>query len=150
MKLSIRYLLNYNNPNSYTPADQLEFAAGDTVTVYFELVDLSQNQYGDPPGIVYIASPSPTRVLTVTVQNNNDALVLVKVPTQVAGTPFWTMNFASGEIAGGTYSLKLLLVEGSKLTNSNINASVLVDPADAFPPGGYWPAGSGGFNGSTN
>ena len=145
MKLSIRFLDNYSNANTYQPTDQITFAEGSTVTVYFELIDLSKNCYGDPPGLLYIASSTPT--LQLTVNNVANSLVLNKFPALVAGTPFWSMSFAVGEITGGTYSLTLKLTEGSNISTAYTSGSIKVLPSSAFAPGGYYVAGSNGYIG---
>lgn len=148
MILGIRFLDNYCGTNSYTLTPQLTFAEGSNVTVNFELIDLSKNTYVDPPGDLYIAAASPTPVLSIIVQNIDVQFALTKVPTQIPGTPFWTMNFAVGEILGGTYGLLLTLVEGTNTTVGHSNSALLVLPITPFPTGGGygWFTNNNGYN----
>jgi hypothetical protein len=127
MLLGIRFLDNYVNPNVYqTPSDYLSFTEGDTKTIVFQLIDKSNDVSNIPPGRTYITAAT---TITFIIQNINTALKLTKVATNVANTPYWQVNLASGEIVGGTYSVKVSLTDSGNVLNAYANSVIKIFPS---------------------
>lgn len=124
-KLSAKTLINFQNVNSYTTANQWTVRSGDTSTVlYFQLVDLDQ------AGLRYMAgvgaSNQPTQVqvtfpsiddtekftLIATQQTYDDSIFSVTIPqtnTPQSGNVFFTVY--QGNNINSFMVIQMLVVE---------------------------------------
>jgi len=115
MVLSARFLNDVTSKNSFEYAQVGEFTQGDTVSVYFQLVDstLDIATHGFvPAGRRYI--PDAGATLQVVVDSINDG----KKITRTATNPFpddrsiWKLDFIASDTITGTASMQLTLTEG--------------------------------------
>jgi hypothetical protein len=128
MKLSARPLSCVSGVNDFTISTQVEFTAGDGVTVYLQLVDIEKrpSNYGwNPPGQRYM--PAVGATFTVTFLNIDDA----KQFSRVAAQPFpqdpsiWAVQVLPTDPVGGTGSLKCVLAEGSVVRTFSLQGCLL-------------------------
>jgi hypothetical protein len=123
MLLSARMLNGVADVNHFEVVPTLEFTQGDAPDIYFVLVDASVEKTKDPAYRRYC--PAALATLQVTLRNVDSSISLTKTATQpfpTADTSIWKVSFNSvsdaAAIAGlkGTYALKLVLTEGTKVT----------------------------------
>jgi len=120
MLLSARPLTDVANVNSFQPTTTAQFTAGDAGTFYFQLIDKSVdlgNEGFSPSGRRYM--PAAGAVMSVRISSINDAITVVRVATQpFANDPsIWAMPLLTTDKLNGSYSMRLTLTEGSKITN---------------------------------
>jgi hypothetical protein len=117
MLLSCRFLNDVAGVNTFQYASQVEVAAGDGQTVYFQLIDASldrPDQGFSPSGRRYMPASSST--LLVTLANVDDAKKLVRTATQ----PFpqdpsiWSIPLLSTDPLKGTVFMQAVLTEPSR------------------------------------
>lgn len=130
MQLGLRMLDNVASVNFFNYADQVSFMAGDTVTVYFQLIDLSQDRLERgyfPGGRRFV--PAVGATLTVTVDNIDDA---IKVANRVATQPFandasiWSFSVTAADSIQGTCALRIVLNQSGTVTRGAKEAAVLI------------------------
>jgi hypothetical protein len=107
------------NVNSWEHSDSAQFTKGDTVDVYFVLIDASLDTASEsflPPGRRYI--PETGAALQVVIENINDAKKITRSATQpfVGDGSIWKVQFFSTDVIEGTANLRLTLTEGPKTT----------------------------------
>lgn len=129
MQLSARLLNDVASVNSYEVASALEFTAGDTQTVYFQLIDasLDRTEQGyNPPGRRYM--PPATSTLQLTMLNIDDAKKVVRFCSQpfTQDPSIWAVAILGTDPLIGTVSLKFSLVEPSKNYSANFAPGVLL------------------------
>lgn len=122
MRLSLRFLNDVANANSFEYADSIEFQGGDNQTVYLQLVDASLDrleQGFNPPGRRY--TPSAGAMLSVTMVNLDDAKKVVRPASQ----PFpndpsiWAMTVLPTDPIKGTVRLSMVLTETGRILHSS-------------------------------
>lgn len=121
MKLGLRFLNDVGNVNSFEHSTNLEFFAGDTQTIYFQLIDVSVDrpeQGFNPPGRRYV--PETGATLQVRLSNIDDAKKVARVATQpFPGDPsIWSIPILVTDVLKGTVRLSLILTEGLKVLHS--------------------------------
>lgn len=121
MKLSVRFLNDVANANSYEYAESVEFTAGDNQTVYLQLIDASLDrveQGFNPPGRRYV--PAAGAVLSVTLGNIDDAKKVTRSATQpFANDPsIWTIPVLPTDPLRGTVRVSLVLTEAGRVLHS--------------------------------
>jgi hypothetical protein len=128
MLLSANLLNDVVDVNHFSVADQLEAMEGDTVQVYFQLVDRSVSWDCSPPGRRYI--PQVGATVVVVLRSIDSGLTLTKTCTQpyVNDLSIWTFSIAATESLPGTRSLKLTLTEGLVVTNGLVEQAIVVAP----------------------
>lgn len=119
MLLSARPLKDVSSVNSWEVTDSFSFTKGDTVDVYFSLVDASLDTASEnflPPGRRYM--PATGATLVAVVENLDDAIKITRTATQpFASDPsIWKISFLSSDTIEGTANLRLTLTEGAKVT----------------------------------
>jgi len=129
MKLSCRLLTDCNNVNSWHYTNVVEFAEGDTATVYIQLLDESVHSADEgyvPPGRRYV--PASGATLSVIMQS----LDITRNITRFATQPFpldgsiWSFNVLPTDGVRGTIDLILILTEGTKITRGTLKAAIAV------------------------
>jgi hypothetical protein len=123
MLLSCRFLIDVAGVNSFEYANTVEFYFGDSQSVYLQLIDasLDRNDQGfSPAGRRYM--PAAGATLEVTLNSVDDAKKLVRTATQpfVNDPSIWLIPILSTDTIKGTVHMKLRLVDGSKIFNSNL------------------------------
>lgn len=122
MLLSCRFLRNVQNVNSFEQSNTMELFAGDTQTLYLQLVDsgVDRTEQGfSPPGRRYI--PGAGASLQVTFENIDDAKRVVRLATQpFANDPsIWSVPLLATDPFKGTVMFTLKLNDGAKVFNSS-------------------------------
>lgn len=135
MLLSVRMLQSVNSVNDYDVTDQFVLTAGDTVTVYFQLVDLSKDRAAlgnNPPGRRYI--PASGATLTATLLNIDSSK---KINARACSQPFsttdpsiWSFTITSADTITGTCRLQVALTQSSVVTRGSKESAVLIYPSD--------------------
>jgi hypothetical protein len=137
MLLSTRMLKDAQNVNSFEYADVAEFFQGDPVTVYFQLIDASQDRGSQgfvPPGRRFV--PAPGATLTCIVESIDIAKQIVRLASQpfAQDGSIWALQFFPTDIIKGTANLRLNLVQNGQATNGilvdafRIRSTTCVDP----------------------
>lgn len=136
MLLSARFLNQVASVNSFEYADNAQWTAGDTVTLYFQLADLTLDRPSGgyfPAGRRYM--PASGATLNVTLANVDTAVQLVRAATQPYPTTdpsIWSVSVLATDLIRGTCDLVLNLREGSTLTSGRVVAGVLISTSGAF------------------
>jgi len=124
------------NSFEFTPA--AEFFQGDPVTVFFQLIDASQdrsNQGFIPAGRRYV--PPPGSTLVCVVENIDQAKQIIRAATQPFPTQdpsIWSLNFLPTDTIKGTANLRMTLVQNGQITSGllrdafRISSTTCVDP----------------------
>lgn len=93
MRLSAKSLLNFNSVNSYTPANQWTIRAGETNTLYFQLIDLDQ------AGLRYIAGVGGSASVQVTFPSIDDSQVIsVAAVANANDASIWSVSLSSVQV----------------------------------------------------
>lgn len=120
MLLSVRALKAVADVNTFSYADSFSYNKGDSVSLYFQLIDISLDTAMEnfiPPGRRYM--PASGATLQAVVENIDDAIQITRFATQ----PFpldpsiWKITMLSSDAIEGTCNLRLTLTEGSKVTH---------------------------------
>lgn len=122
-------LNNVQSVNSFEWADEVEFTKGDSVNVYFQLIDASLDKAVkgfSPAGRRYV--PAAGATLSVKLDNINDAIAITRAATQPYATDgsIWMLTVLATDVIIGTCALALTLTEGAKTTRGRVEAAVLV------------------------
>lgn len=129
MILSARILQSVGSVNSFDYVDQFEMVEGDTPTIYFQLIDATQDRTSDdfkPAGKRYM--PPVGATLNVTIDHIDDAKKITRAATQ----PFpldpsiWSLVIMTTDKLKGTRSLKLTLSESGTLKNGFMKGAIRV------------------------
>lgn len=132
MLLSARLLNDVASVNSWEPAEVAEFTAGDTVDVYFVLIDSSLDkaiQGFSPAGRRYV--PATGATMSVTVESVDDSQAITRLATQ----PFpqdgsiWKLSILSTDTISGTANLRLRLTEGGVVKTGLVKNALRIHPA---------------------
>lgn len=122
MLLTARLLADFQSVNSYRQVDMLRMTQGDSVTLYFQLVDASLDTASEgfvPAGRRYV--PAVGATLVCQVNNIDDAKKVTRNAQQPFGAQdpsIWALTLMPTDpVQVGTSSLRLTLTEGSKVTN---------------------------------
>lgn len=131
MVLSIRTLTNFSDINSFSFAPAWDVMETDTPTLYFQLVDLAKNlaYYGfNPVGLPY--HPSPTAVLSVTIQSIDDAKKIVRNASLVSAndTSIWSLDILTTDVLRGNASIQFTLTDGALVLHGYSAAALRVTP----------------------
>jgi len=131
MLLSARFLNQVSSVNSFEYASNAQWTAGDTVSLYIQLVDLTLDRAVQgymPAGRRYM--PADGATLQVTLTNIDDAVQIQRFAVQpFANDPsIWRVDILSTDPIQGTCDVLLALVEGSNKTNGRVVGGVLISP----------------------
>ncbi len=130
MLLSARVLDAVGNVNIFTVVQSLEITAGDSGTLYLQLIDSSLDGNAlqfNPPGRRYV--PAAGATLTVVFNALDDA----RKVTRAASQPFpgdgsiWTVPFLAGDALSGLVDVLLTLTEGVKVTTGRVQKAIFAD-----------------------
>lgn len=135
MKLSARILENVTGVNAFSYANQASFTEGDTPTIYFQLIDMSQDRADAgfvPAGRRYM--PANGTTLMVTLDHIDAARKTVRAATQpfLTDPSIWALTLLSTDKLRGTINMKLVLTEAGKTTQGLLQAALLVDGLDGM------------------
>ncbi len=124
MLLSARPLNDVSNVNSFRPTSTAQFTAGDAASFYFQLIDKTLdlgNEGYSPSGRRYM--PAAGATLSIKIQSINDAITITRAATQpFANDPsIWVVSLLTTDKLNGSYSMRLTLSEGSKVTNGFVD-----------------------------
>lgn len=134
MLLTCRLLKDVGSVNSFAYADTVEFTIGDTLTVYFQLIDSSVDTFRqgfNPAGRRYVAADAAT--LSVVLDSVDDA----RKVTRAAVQPFpgdlsiWSVDVRAVDATKirGTITLRLTLTEDDVVTRGVRAAALLARSA---------------------
>lgn len=129
MLLSARMLNDVASVNAYEVVEQVEFTQGDTVDVYFQLVDASLDKAVRgfvPAGRRYM--PAVGATLSVKLDNIDDNIALTRAATQpfTQDPSIWRLNVIGTDRIIGTCALVVVLTEAGKVTRGRIEAAVQI------------------------
>lgn len=131
MLLSARMLNAVAGVNSFEIVDSARFSQGDTVTIYFQLVDSSLDTSSrgfSPSGRRYI--PATGATLQVILTNIDDAVQVVRYATvayPADDRSIWSVSVLSSDKIAGTADMVLKLTEGGVITNGRLIAALRID-----------------------
>jgi hypothetical protein len=117
--------------NSYSYTPEYNWTEGDTLTVYFQIVDANldtSNQGFNPPGRRYI--PASGSTMTVSLENIDDAKVLSKSATNpfASDLSIWSFNVISTDAIRGAPQMRITLSEGGTITRGLLKTSIRIAP----------------------
>lgn len=130
MLLSARMLAHVTTVNDFDYVDQVECVQGDTVDIYFQLVDLTRAkpiQGWKPAGIRYM--PAVGAAMTCRLDNIDDGVAITRTPVQVFPTSdpsIWKISLLPADTIKGTCALNLVLTEPGKQTSCRKEAAVRI------------------------
>jgi hypothetical protein len=129
MLLAARMLNDVASVNAYEVAEQVEFTQGDTVDVYFQLIDASLDKAVKgfvPGGRRYM--PAAGATLSVKLDNIDDNVAVTRSAVQpFANDPsIWKLPVLSTDRIIGTCALVLTLTEAGKVTRGRVEAAVQI------------------------
>jgi hypothetical protein len=135
MLLQARMLTDVQSVNSfrYSPQNQVQWTVGDTLYVYFQLIDASLDRSMEgfnPAGRRYV--PASGATLSVVI----GSLDLAKQVTRAASQPYfqdpsiWRVSILATDTIKGTSPLKLTLTEGTKVTTGQTQNALLIWPGN--------------------
>lgn len=129
MLLSVRFLIDVANVNSFEYTPQLEISSGDAQTVFFQLIDSSVDRPEtgfSPSGRRYC--PPAGSTLSVQMVNVDDAKQFTRYAVQPfsADTSIWSIPILSTDPLVGTTNLKMVLNEPNRRLNVNITPGVML------------------------
>lgn len=131
MLLSARMLKDVQNVNSFEPDTELNWTEGDSLDIYFQLVDSSLDRPEQgfyPSGRRYVPASGATLQCTV------ECIDGAKTVTRSATQPFaqdgsiWKLSILSSDPIRGNPQLRLKLTEGSKTTRGLVKLALRVYP----------------------
>lgn len=130
MRLSAIFLTDVANVNVFQEAEQIQMTEGDTLTVYFQLRDMSvQTTFAGykNPGRRYMPAPGATLAVQIDSVNPSLDATLTKIAVQpFAQDPsIWSFQIFGTDGVKGTKRIKLALSEGPVKTYGVINAGIL-------------------------
>lgn len=130
MLLSARMLTDVQSVNSFEQVDQVEFMEGDSLFVFFQLVDstLDRSDQGFmPSGRRYV--PASGSTLQVVLDNIDDAKRVTRNAVQAFPTldgSIWKVQILPTDKIGGTVQMKLTLSEGGTIKKSLVKGALRV------------------------
>lgn len=129
MLLSARFLNQVSSVNAFEYVSNAQWTAGDTVTLYFQLIDLNLDkpvQGFQPAGRRYM--PAAGATLSVKLDNINDAIAVTRSATQPypQDSSIWAVQILSTDTIRGTCDLVLNLTESAVKTSGRVVAGVLI------------------------
>jgi hypothetical protein len=135
VRLSLRMLDSVSGVNNFNYANSVGMTEGDSPTVYFQLVDLSQDRADQgfvPAGRRYC--PAAGATMTVNLLHVDDARKVVKTATQpFANDPsIWCFSLLPTDPVRGTVNVVVTLSEGLKQTKGVLQQALSVEPLDGM------------------
>ena len=130
MLLSARMLTDVQNVNSFEYVDQVEFFEGDTLYLYFQLTDSTQNRVDQgymPAGRRYV--PASGSTLQVILDNIDDAKRVSRAATLAfpnLDNSIWKVQVLANDKISGTVQMKLMLSESGTTKNALIKGAVRI------------------------
>lgn len=130
MLLSARMLQSVSSANDYEYVDNASASAGDTYTVYFQLIDASKDRSErgySPAGRAYF--PAAGSTMSVTLDNLDDS---IKISNRTATQPYptnpsiWAVNINASDKISGTCTLRIKLTQASVVTYGTKEAALLI------------------------
>jgi hypothetical protein len=129
MLLSARMLTAVSSVNRFEIVDAVEWTEGDTLSVYFQLIDASLDrpaQGFNPPGRRFMPAASAT--LTVSINSIDSTKTYTKTATQPYSLDpsIWKIDIASTDAIVGSRDIILTLTEGATITRGRVQAALKV------------------------
>lgn len=125
MLLGAVILKNVQNVNSFQRSTQVTVRQGNPTTIYFQLVDLEQQ---DENGQALRYVPSSGATMTATINAMNQAYVISRIASQPYSADdrsIWSLTLtASDKPSAG--NLDILLTEGATVRTTTITNAVIV------------------------
>lgn len=134
MLLSARMLNAVSGVNAFEYAEAAQFNQGDTVNVYFQLIDASLDtamKGFSPSGRRFM--PAVGATLSATLTNINDAKQVVRAAVQAfptADPSIWYVALTAADTISGTCDLIVKLTQGGIVTTGRLPAAVLIATVD--------------------
>lgn len=144
--LSARILTDVANVNNFRYANQARFTAGDPQTIYFQLLDATQDSDRNPPGRRYV--PLAGALVQVTIGLIDQTKQIIRAASQAFPTSdpsIWALTIFSTDQLRGMYDLRFQLTEGLSVRLGVVHNAVWVDPQNpalntfGTGPGGSYP-----------
>ncbi len=135
MRLSVRMLDSVSGVNNFNYANSVGMTEGDSPTVYFQLIDASQDRADQgfvPSGRRYV--PASGATVSVLFGNVDDARKVSKSATQpYAGDPsIWSITLLPTDTIRGTVNMVVTLTEGLKVTKGVLQQALSVEALDGM------------------
>lgn len=130
MLLSARILNQVTSVNAWQYADQAQWTAGDTVSLFIQLIDLTQDRAVkgyNPAGRRYM--PASGATLNLTLANIDQSVQLSRAAVQAYPTSdpsIWRLSVLATDAIKGTCTIQLSLNEGGVITSGSVKAAVLI------------------------
>lgn len=120
MLLSIRFLLDVGSVNIYQYTSQVEFSAGDTQDLYFQIVDMAvdrADQGYSPPGRRYMPAANSTLVVEFLSVDCNKQVIRSATQPFPQDPSIWKVPILGTDPIKGTAMMKLKLIEPNRTLN---------------------------------
>lgn len=124
MLLSGRVLTDVSSVNSFGYGEVFEFTEGDTVSLYFQLIDKSLDKDMRPAGRRFM--PAAGATLQAVVHNIQTSRIITRFATQpyAQDGSIWKLDLLPTDVIKGTASIKLSLSESGKVTTGLMDLAI--------------------------
>ncbi len=114
MLLSARILTGVASVNVFTYTDSARFTEGDTVDLYFQLVDMEvERDAYQAKGRRYIPADEATPVVSVSFGSIDNAKKIARTAIQpfAGDSSIWKVSFLATDVVRGTMDMRITLTE---------------------------------------
>ena len=115
--------------NSFEYVQVAQATQGDTVDIYFQLVDAGKNQsspnsFYSPSGLRFV--PAAGATLQVVLKSINDAKTINRFASQpyAQDGSIWKLSLLAGDELQGTFGLNLTLTEAGRVTKGYLAQAI--------------------------
>jgi hypothetical protein len=126
MKLSVKFLKNVANVNTFQYASQWNISEGSSQVLYFQFVDKLKDD------LRYMSQADVIDEVTVTFLNIDEASEIIKTATQVFvdDKSIWSITLASDEVPNSG-AVKFSITEDGQERRFRVEQAISVDLLDA-------------------
>lgn len=129
MNLSVRFLSNVANVNSYIYIDRPTFYEGDSADVYFQLVDKELdtpafNYY--PPYRRFVPAAGTTLIITLMSLDSTKIVTKAAIQPFIGDASIWKFSVSPSDKLKGSVNMRIQLNQGGIITNTLIQPAINV------------------------
>lgn len=120
MLMSIRFLTDVGSVNIYDYIEQLEITAGDSQSIYFQLVDLAIDRSSagfNPPGRRYMPAATATLAVTLLSVECGKQVLRAAIQPYPQDPSIWMVPILGSDPLQGTINMNMRLTEPSRILN---------------------------------
>ena len=116
MRLSCNFVINWASVNQFEYEDQWKMRAGDPVTLYFQLIDLDQENLRYMAGIGLVSPAVAGIIVTCPSIDNSKVLQFSAIQADPNDASVWRITIAPTQVPGSG-NVMFQVIEGSAIRN---------------------------------